>query len=642
MEGPERCRRLRTDHAKADVQSIVFVGIVTSKFKQFSGNYERNAVKCLDIRWLLHTTSPIFGQVARGPDDFEKYGTDEQVIIEGAWTFLSAQRCIFNPDGKPNRDPVDLIITSTDIEGMEDKEQMTANIPIFCDPGSGEAWTAKQMLTYIMSPAYNLIFSHLPIFDPSQIPTLNHSDWNKKLYNINIDGLSILEAIDLICRHIGWTFRLSSNIYYVAFFEFYKPGKASGYSRSSEEPTIQHELCVPAVGTGVKGAVIAGNKLLAFMVFEEDVSDVINNPWAIGSPHRFEFTAKLVPAWLDSQIEVDTDNLYFTEAALQKETNPEQYAYYRYYHVRGSQHLRTAGRKWSLNESGIYTGGEFNRGIPFDFTTIVPEEYIMYIRKEGDTKKAYAPYRRQLLPCLTLDKEHLNSIGIIVEFSFDEGSTWQIIPCSIIPLSDECGIYIAEENLCEMVDQNEGIISGGILDGEQLNYWTSLCDDIAESRSFKAGEWKTRVRITASVQMDQRIFHESGRQPSSALSYESVSMYDFSDKYGHSKRTESSIFVNHWLTAPAVDSTETIKAHINAIRDANQDISISDQFILDRLWLGDGAGQPDFMVGDTIKSITGRDYNLSTAPEIIKVVYLPEKQQTELITRDSRYDASIL
>ena len=67
------------------------------------------------------------------------------------------------------------------------------------------------------------------------------------------------------------------------------------------------------------------------------------------------------------------------------------------------------------------------------------------------------------------------------------------------------------------------------------------------------------------------------------------------------------------------------------------------RFVLDRLWLGDGAGQADIMCGDCVEKITGRNYDLSAAvndekvyPEVVKIIYDIQRQRTELITRDLR------
>ena len=63
---------------------------------------------------------------------------------------------------------------------------------------------------------------------------------------------------------------------------------------------------------------------------------------------------------------------------------------------------------------------------------------------------------------------------------------------------------------------------------------------------------------------------------------------------------------------------------------------------MERLWL-DGS-QPEFLPGDCIEGITGRSHSLAASynggevfPEIIKVVYHPDRQRMDLITRDLRF-----
>ena len=87
-----------------------------------------------------------------------------------------------------------------------------------------------------------------------------------------------------------------------------------------------------------------------------------------------------------------------------------------------------------------------------------------------------------------------------------------------------------------------------------------------------------------------------------------------------------------------------ISTHAEKIRDFNEDASISGSFILDRLWLYNDRGLNEFEVGDGIRHITGRNYPLAsnmgqrlTCPEIVQVIHLIGKNQTQLITRDLRY-----
>ena len=60
--------RIRTDWPTAEGQATIFSGFVVNFIPEFSGGdekggaFERNAVVCLDHRWLMSVTSPVFGQ----------------------------------------------------------------------------------------------------------------------------------------------------------------------------------------------------------------------------------------------------------------------------------------------------------------------------------------------------------------------------------------------------------------------------------------------------------------------------------------------------------------------------------------------------------------------------------------------------
>ena len=646
--------RVRTNEPDPAKRTILFAGFITSYLSDFSGGtespntaYERNAIVCQDYRWLLAVTSPVTGQVARSPDDYLMYGTDEQEAKDFFSTFLSGRRAIFNPDGRPNRDPTFFSYKDAITDSAFD-------IPIFANPNpdASKAWTARDLVRYLLSPLFNKANQYLPIGDPNELVGLDHPDWDKVINHVVVDGLNVIEAVQLICRHIGWGFREDYNNDGTVAFVFYKIGAAAAYTRDDDNSTILHKLHAPAVGESIDTAVEQGKKLLWSMQLAEDISAVVNTPLGLGAPHRFEFTAELVPAWLDSDLEPDTteDNahLFFIEAELQEMTEPNNEDYYKYYHPRGSQFRRDVGRKWALNESGLYSkSAPYNRGMPFDFSEVVPAEYIL----DSEGKRIYAPFNRQLLPCLTMDKDKLNSVGIRVEFSLDGGQTWQVLPAAISSLKEECGLYIEEANLAEMADEAEGNIDDeeGPLDGVKLNYFTSLCDDKLNARIFKDGEWRTRVRVTASVQLDRRLGRAVTPSGVSGSPFHQSQVYDFSEKYGLLKRTESSIFDGTEQPAYELDSTDYFDRHLEAVRKANEDMSISGQFTLERLWLGDGSGRPDFAVGDCIEKITGREYELSAVlgggkvyPEVVQLIYLPDRQRMKLITRDLRFAEVLL
>lgn len=682
--------RIRTNEPQSQNWTILFVGFVTSYLSDFSGGmapgkaFERNAITCQSFRWLLAITSPIYGQICRSPDDYVGYGTENQAPVDGEYFCAIGRRAIFNADGLPNRDVDFLKFANEDGYG---------DMPIFADSLRGVYWNARNMVRYILSPLFNKIFDYLPIKDPTgELAGLWHDDWDKELNDISIEGLNVIEALAFVCKNLGWCFREDYKNDGTVTFVFYKAGSASGSYRDYNNPAILHQLHAPKVGDSIDVAVREGRKMLWAMSLAEDIASLVNAPHLLGFPDRFEFTAALVPAWLDDDLEPaeNLDDLFFTEAVLQDmdESEKESKTFFKYYHPRGSQFRRDVGRKWTLNESGHYTmapswsdyksyikgdivrnesqiyrskinhvaaannappaadywqqiSHHYDRGEPFKFEDVIP---LLNITDETG-KRLYGPFKRQLLQCLTVDKDTLHSVGIRVEFSFDGGTTWQIIPASITSLKDEAGIYIEEANLSELVDKNEADIASGDLAGVQLHYWSSLCDDKINNRVFKNNQWLTRVRVTASIQMDMRL---SKKNPLnfqvSGSPFHHAQIYDFSARHGLAKRTSSSGFSVTDLPSFDQDSEEWFDKHLQTIREANQDMSVSGQFTLERLWLGDGSGVPEFALGDAIEKITGREYHLiqsfagrTVYPEIIQIIYLPDRQMMKLITRDLRF-----
>jgi len=622
------------------LRTYIFEGVITAIDSSFSGGmgagesfspgHESMAVICLDYRWLTAVTSPLLGRCVRGPDDYATPGDYTSSPLADSYTWVSGRRIVFNESARPNRAAYRLNLPSHHVD---------YDCPIF-SVADDQPWTAGEMIEYCVSPLHNRALRYMDLTSDGHLLGLEHEDFDTIINNVAVDGLNVIEGIALIARHIGWSFREEATNTGPRL-AFYKPGSASPHARTTANTTTLHTLHAPAVSEAVNTAVAAGRKMLWSMALREDIGNIVNRPYAIGAPHRFEFTAELVPAWCDYDFAPDPGALFFTDADLQEYDAPNSLSYYRNYHVRGSNFLRNVARRWSLNETGRYTPtSTFNRGMPFDFAAVVPPEHIL-----TGSHRMYAPFARQLLPVLTQDKDGVNSIGIVVEFSFDGGDTWQVLPGAISSLSDEAGIYIAEPNLCEMVDEGEGTICGGDLDGVQLNYFSSLADDKLNSRSFKNGDWRTRCRVTASIQLDHRLGRYITGSAACGSPFHQVKVHDFSSAYGLSLRTAASMFDGTDYPADELDSTDRIDEHLKALRLAHQDASLSGLFVLERLWLGDDPlGLPIFMPGDGIAGISGRAFNLTgrssgrdVYPEIVKIIYLGPEQRQHLVTRDLRF-----
>jgi len=634
--------RITTAEAKEEDRTCVFSGFIVNMALSFAGGsqkskgHERNAVICADHRWLLRTTTVAYGQYVRGPDDYDNYGADDEAPKNGVCTLMTGRRLIFNADGKADKDRV--------VAAFEVGGEVSYDTPIFAArKWQAEPWTVKDMLAYIIN-VHNTANDYFAISNPMTNPALvAEEDMDRVLTHVVCDGLDILTAIDQIVRQVGWSFREDYTSGGTALFQFYKINSAAGSERDEYiHPTIRHELHAPAPDEQIDQAVAEGRKMLTSVQIAEDIGSVINSIRGLGAPDKFEFTAELVPAWKDADLVPDTSgsngDVYKTESELQSSANPNDYSVYENYHAKGNSFLyyRNVGRKWALNEGGDYSAGIYDRGMPFDFTTVIDAEYLL----DDAGKRIYAPFNRQLLPCLTQDEMALDlgSVGIKVEFSLDGGSTWQVMSGAISSVSGEAGIYIDEPNLGEMLDEGDNTIAAGTLEDVELNYWTSLCDDKLEGRSFKDGQWKTQVRVTASIQMDQRLVKFSGPSSAGGSPFEHKAAYDLHDSHGIAKRMSASIFDTEGLPADEMDTSAWLTASLDRIREANEDMSISGQYLLDRMWLA------TFACGDAIEKITGRDYDLSMDygtriiyPELIQIVHLPQQQKTKLITRDLRF-----
>lgn len=653
--------RIRITAAPSVTGSLVplFSGFVVRDRLGFSGGegssgrettslaHETNGFLALDHRWLLDTTCPIFGQVARSADDYLDFAASPwQDPQFGKYTRLTGRRCVFNADSQPNRDPA-----------LYQTREEDAGVALFADTDRGEYWRARDILRYL---AYwcksETAYAHYPWSDPATWPGIDHADWDAILYHVSCEGLSLLESFQLLAEKIGWSFREDYTVTGQAYLTFYKIGAAATATRASTAPTIQHRLYAPPAGESVAVGVAQGQKMLWTLRLDEDIASVVNQPLGLGAPRRVEITTELVPAWPDSLLTPDTtgdanENLYYTESEIAELEYPQSKTYVNRYHTRGASFAtyRDVGRRWALNESGRYTGTAapgYDRGAPWDPRSVIDLDWC----QDKTGRLTVAPLRRQLLPCLTESADGAGSIGILVEFSFDGGSTWHAIPAAIESLPDEAGIWIADANLAEIAPVPAETISGGDLDGMSVNLWTSLCADSLAGNEYKDGEWSTRCRVTCSIQLDQRLRSVAPISDRSGSPFAQSRVYNFSDDYRHSARCDSSQYATATassLTVDADDDRSRLNARLAALRAIHEDAAVSGMFVLDRLWTGPDAydAGPDFRPGDAIVAIEGRSRSLAASfgnrsvyPEIIAVTYDAQTQRQELITRDLRFE----
>ena len=612
---------------------ILFEGFLTSFDSAFSGAsveggaWERCAVTCLSYMWLLHQC-PVYGQFGRTVDDYFAYGEPElQEPLDNAMHAFKGRRCIFNADGFPNMDPDEFIQT----------EPIELSMMLFGPRQNAQFWSVFDMIQSV-AVMYNNFHEIFPTAGIADWPGLSDLVFNKTPHNICCEGLSLAQALELLCRQVGWAFKEVWHYNSPPTLAFYKPASAWSPSRDDTSPTVLHTVYAGRPDLNLKEITPYIDKILYAMDLNEDISEIVNMPWGLGDVYKFEITAELVPGWKDSELTPDTANIFLADADLEKEDDPNALSFFKYYHSRGSEFKNEVGRLWVLNETGNFTADPYDRGDAFDFSTVLPAEHAF--DADGTTRK-FGPFARSFLPPISIYENTFESVQMKVEFSFDGGSTWKVIPCPIINCKDQCGIIIQQPNLSDIKNLDDAVITDGTLNGVELNYWTSLCDDKL-TRIFQY--WKTRVRITASVAMDDRVTQAIVPSENSGSPFYQARVFDFSDKYALKIRTESSTYAAGRPWSNEVDCRTKLMGHLTAIHEVNQDRSVAGRFTLDRLWVTDGSGQLPFDVGDCIERINGRNYALASNngpekvyPEIIQVILLPKVQKTILITRDLRF-----
>lgn len=323
--------------------------------------------------------------------------------------------------------------------------------------------------------------------------------------------------------------------------------------------------------------------------FNVGYQSLFNSIAVIGDCKLYEGTFELIPAWSSS-----LDGLDETYTTLGHE-NYESDA--RYHRVR---------RDWVLNESNDY--GETRSGIS-------PANLISLLGLGDDRHANYSvPRRRRFLPCITLDTDGmpLGKNGYVVEFKTSSDSDWlpidQLEAHSFEILTQECGIRFTAD-----VPPYIG---------------TPLTD-------FK-------LRITASVYLDDRIEHIEYRDPQSIQPLEAQHVIEAADNFKFAQVSSASKFYqSSTYIAAEVDDTDRIREFAKRLRKTWDQADVSANAVIP--WLD----FHEYSIGDAITFISGRDIQLSTGsidgdrfPQVVGINYDCQRHKRTLaleVFRDARW-----
>lgn len=425
---------------------------------------------------------------------------DGMIAAPTAWLHATAHAtglpCIFNMDGGMNCDPVPIEV--------DDETGRKRKIHIFADDSRLDAiaWTFARALRYLLH-FYGC--KHVPVGAASVMEytdgladmTPHGREAHRASDNLAwallgrpdtlvTESTSLFEALSLLST--------ASGVRLVAETQPAAEGVVTSWRMWTDRGGVARNLRLAsarrdASGQPVYDAASApivdlfdANNISASDV-SWDARPIATSATVVGGVRRFEFQAELLPGWLPRE---GLDNVDPADRAAAKAqavsaerlcssgpaiaTDP----WYAQYHRAGSEFDAhwDVGRLWILNEAGTYDtslyarNAPFDSYAPFDFSALGPGPWMRR--------------RRCLLPVSAIVGP---AAGVVVEVSFDAGTSWTSLATGYAVLDAECGIWLDVDNLLS--------ITSGADDG--TNVWSALVDQVF------------RLRVTALIESDQRL-----------------------------------------------------------------------------------------------------------------------------------------
>ncbi|MHC4122309.1 MAG: hypothetical protein ACYSSI_01945 [Planctomycetota bacterium] len=348
----------------------VFIGQIESFEKTKDAKGEQLELIARDFSAVLNRTT-VFGQRVADSD--------------GSTMFLAGRDTTFNAEDSTNA-------TAKAVQ------HNGKNYIIFCaEPSNGKAWSYADVIHYLLCEY--LPVGQLRIPDFEQLQTLTE---NQTVRDLNVTGLSLLEALHLCCQRTMLSFKFTTYLTTAGpqqTIVFYKKGDGRAVELN----------CQP------DGQWLSVSKTnIETLHSKRNFWPITNRFIGQGDFKVYEATFDLVKAWDSNDEDTDYDK-------LSPSTNTQFYK------------VKDVYRKWCLNEAGDYSSQPFNRGDTFDFSKIF------------DTSN-FAGARRRFLPTLTTDKQG-KSLGYYLQVSFDNGYNWWQYLYAFNILLNECGVWLSSDQL---------------------------------------------------------------------------------------------------------------------------------------------------------------------------------------------------
>jgi hypothetical protein len=305
--------------------------------------------------------------------------TDESNLF--LWSFDT----VFNPDGEANANPEPIMIDGR-------------SYTVFCAKQSqAKPWSYAEVIDYLLCEYLTVGRLHTP-----GIEHLRALTENQTVRDLDITGLSLLEALHRCCERIGLQFKFIPRLMPVGprqAIVFYKEGTGRMVELNCQRAGEQLSI---------------SKTNMAALRSRRNLWPMTHKYIGQGDFKVYEATFDLVKAWDPAD-----------EGTGYDEYSPSTNA--------GFHQVKDVYRKWCLNEAGEYSGAPYNQGEAFDFSKIF---------ESGD----FACRHRRFWPTLTTDKQG-GSLGYFLQVSFDNGLHWWQYLYAFNNLLDECGVWLSSDRL---------------------------------------------------------------------------------------------------------------------------------------------------------------------------------------------------
>ncbi|MGE5294466.1 MAG: hypothetical protein ACM3VT_06520 [Solirubrobacterales bacterium] len=308
-----------------------------------------------------------------------------RVLCSDASTvFLPGLDTVFNPLGQAN--------------AAVKPAMVGGRLHTIFSPGEAKArtWTCAEAIGYLLgeyAPSDQLGWP-----DVEQLLALTDRE---PLRDLDVTGLSLLEALHKCCESAGLTFQFVPRLVETG------PAQAIVFSRNGRGRTIELD-CQPA-GESLSSSRTSIGSFRSERVFYPVTHRYIGQ----GDFKTYESTFELVKAW-DPALEGTSYRIFSAS------TNPQ-------FHE-----VKDVYRKWCLNEAGDYSGAPYSQGSAYDFSRLF---------EHAD----YVPRHRRFWPALSTDSQG-RSLGYFLQVSYD-GVNWWNYQHAFSNLLDECGVWLSSDGL---------------------------------------------------------------------------------------------------------------------------------------------------------------------------------------------------